>query len=138
MHSSVNTTKRAHPTHDHPPEAIAHNRFTSSSPLASSSGGSLSSSGPLAGVSGDVGSEGSFPVAAINSARGCLGPVSESGFSRKVIDAVRQMRGPSKYIRTKATVGLRLCGKLGHTSGGGGRTNVHYELEYCDPCFLLS
>lgn len=132
----MNITKPGRLTCDDPPEAMAPNRFTSSRPLTSSSEGSLSSSGPLVGVSGDMGSEGSLPAAVINSASRCLGPVNEIGFSRKVVDTVRQRRGSSKCIRTKATIGFRLCG-LDETYYQEGRTDVHYEFEYCDPGFPL-
>jgi len=94
-----------------PPEAIPLKRFTSSNPLAKSSVESSSLYEPRTGVSGDPGSRETFPAAAIKSARRCLGPDGGIGFSRKVIDTVRQRRGSSKNIRTKATVGLWLCSK---------------------------
>ena len=77
----------------------------------------MPSSGPPIGVSGDMGSEGSFPVSVIMSARRFLGPVKGINFSRKVADTVKQRRGSSKYIRTKATIGLRVCVKC--VSGRG-------------------
>ena len=101
----------------HTPEAIPPNRFTSSNPLTRSSGGSLSSSGPRIGVSGEAGSRETFPASAIKSARRCLGPVNGIGFSRKVADTVRQSRGSSKYIRTKAVINSRLCRKGKRVSG---------------------
>lgn len=120
-----------------PPEAIPPSRFTSSSPLASSPDRSFSSSEPRTGVSGDVGSGGTFPVAVIKSANRSRGPVNGTGFPRNVVDTVRQRRGSSKCIRTKAIAELRLCSK-GDAYRERGRTNVHYEFEYCDPGLLLS
>jgi hypothetical protein len=66
-----------------------------------------------------MGSAGSFPVSVIKSARRFLGPMRGISFSRKVADTVKQRRGSSKYIRTKATIGLRLCGKGRCVSGRG-------------------
>ena len=125
-----------HTHNSSPPEAIPPNRFTSSSPLTSSSVGSPSSSGPRIGVSGDAGPGEKFPTAAIKSARRCLGPVSGIGFSRKVADTVRQRRGSSKNIRTKATMEFE-CVENGNVCRCR-RTNVHHEFEDRNPGFLLS
>ena len=112
-------------------------RFTSSNLLARSSAGSLPSSGPGIGRPGEAGSREKSPVAAIKSARRRLGPVNEIGFSRKVVDTVRQRRGSSKCIRTNATAGIRF-GSTGRPRSVVTRTNVYYEFEDRNPGFLLT
>lgn len=112
-------------------------RFTSSNPLARSSAGSLPSSEPGIGKPGEAGSREKSSVTAIKSARRRLGPVNGIGFSRKVVDTVRQRRGSSKCIRTKATAGIRF-GSKGRPRSVATLTNVHNEFEDRNPGFLLT